>query len=84
MRIATLTVAIIVGLAYLMNYSGLAYTLGLGVAVNDAVPDTVPVDVRVAVELAAAVRVTDADREADGLGSADLVADVLAVFDARE
>ncbi|OJU13751.1 MAG: lactate permease [Caulobacterales bacterium 68-7] len=32
MRIATLTVAIIVGLAYLMNYSGLAYTLGLGVA----------------------------------------------------
>jgi len=32
MRIATLTVAIIVGMAYLMNYSGLAYTLGLGVA----------------------------------------------------
>ena len=27
-------VALIVGLAYLMNYSGLAYTLGLGVAAN--------------------------------------------------
>jgi lactate permease len=32
MRIATLTVVIIVALAYLMNYSGLAYTLGMGVA----------------------------------------------------
>jgi lactate permease len=31
-RIAILTVALIVGLAYLMNYSGLTYTLGLGVA----------------------------------------------------
>jgi lactate permease len=31
-RIAILTVATIVGLAYLMNYSGLNYTLGLGVA----------------------------------------------------
>lgn len=31
-RIAVLTVMIIVGLAYLMNYSGMAYTLGLGVA----------------------------------------------------
>ncbi len=31
-RIATLTVALIVALAYLMNYSGLTYTLGLGVA----------------------------------------------------
>ncbi len=31
-RIAILTVALIVGLAYLMNYSGLNYTLGLGVA----------------------------------------------------
>jgi lactate permease len=31
-RIAILTVAAIVGLAYLMNYSGLNYTLGLGVA----------------------------------------------------
>ena len=31
-RIAILTVAMIVGLAYLMNYSGLTYTLGLGVA----------------------------------------------------
>ena len=31
-RIAILTVATIVGLAYLMNYSGLTYTLGLGVA----------------------------------------------------
>jgi len=30
--IAILTVATIVGLAYLMNYSGLTYTLGLGVA----------------------------------------------------
>ena len=30
--IATLTVCLIVGLAFLMNYSGLAYTLGLGVA----------------------------------------------------
>jgi lactate permease len=29
-RIAILTVALIVGLAYLMNYSGLNYTLGLG------------------------------------------------------
>jgi lactate permease len=32
LRLAILTVALIVGLAYLMNYSGLAYTLGLGVA----------------------------------------------------
>ena len=31
-RLAILTVALIVGLAYLMNYSGLTYTLGLGVA----------------------------------------------------
>ncbi|MDR0478706.1 MAG: L-lactate permease [Burkholderiaceae bacterium] len=31
-RIAILTVAIIVALAYLMNYSGMTYTLGLGVA----------------------------------------------------
>ena len=31
-RLAILTVALIVGLAYLMNYSGLNYTLGLGVA----------------------------------------------------
>ncbi len=31
-RIAIFTVALIVGLAYLMNYSGLNYTLGLGVA----------------------------------------------------
>jgi lactate permease len=31
-RIAILTVALIVALAYLMNYSGLNYTLGLGVA----------------------------------------------------
>ena len=30
--IAVVTVCCIVGLAYLMNYSGLAYTLGLGVA----------------------------------------------------
>jgi len=31
-RIAILTVALIVGLAFLMNYSGLNYTLGLGVS----------------------------------------------------
>jgi lactate permease len=31
-RIAILTVATIVGLAFLMNYSGMTYTLGLGVA----------------------------------------------------
>lgn len=31
-RIAVLTVMLIVGLAYLMNYSGLNYTLGLGIA----------------------------------------------------
>jgi len=31
-RIAILTVALIVALAYLMNYSGMNYTLGLGVA----------------------------------------------------
>ncbi|HMK85816.1 MAG TPA: L-lactate permease [Steroidobacteraceae bacterium] len=31
-RLAVLTVALIVGLAYLMNYSGMNYTLGLGVA----------------------------------------------------
>ncbi len=31
-RIAILTVAIIIALAYLMNYSGLTYTLGLGAA----------------------------------------------------
>ncbi|PLZ02540.1 lactate permease [Burkholderia sp. WAC0059] len=31
-RIAILTVATIVGLAFLMNYAGLTYTLGLGVA----------------------------------------------------
>jgi lactate permease len=32
LRFAVLTVALIVGLAYLMNYSGMNYTLGLGVA----------------------------------------------------
>lgn len=31
-RLAILTVALIIGLAYLMNYSGMNYTLGLGVA----------------------------------------------------
>jgi lactate permease len=31
-RLTVLTVGLIVGLAYLMNYSGLTYTLGLGVA----------------------------------------------------
>ncbi len=31
-RMAVLTVALIVGLAYLMNYSGMTYTLGLAVA----------------------------------------------------
>lgn len=31
-RVAILTVALIVGLAYLMNYAGMTYTLGLGVA----------------------------------------------------
>ena len=31
-RIAILTVALIIGLAYLMNYSGMNYTLGLGAA----------------------------------------------------
>jgi lactate permease len=31
-RLTILTVGLIVGLAYLMNYSGLTYTLGLGVA----------------------------------------------------
>ncbi len=31
-RLAILTVALIIGLAYLMNYSGLTYTLGKGVA----------------------------------------------------
>ena len=31
-RLAVLTVAVIVALAYLMNYSGMNYTLGLGVA----------------------------------------------------
>lgn len=31
-RIAILTVALIVALAYLMNYSGMTYTLGMGVA----------------------------------------------------
>ena len=31
-RLATLTVALIIGLAYLMNYSGMTYTLGVGVA----------------------------------------------------
>ncbi len=31
-RVAVLTVVLIIGLAYLMNYSGLSYTLGLGVA----------------------------------------------------
>ena len=31
-RLAILTVMLIIGLAYLMNYSGLAYTLGLGVS----------------------------------------------------
>lgn len=31
-RLATLTVTAIIGLAYLMNYSGIAYTLGKGVA----------------------------------------------------
>jgi lactate permease len=32
LRLAILTVTLIVGLAYLMNYSGMNYTLGLGVA----------------------------------------------------
>ncbi len=32
LRVAILTVMLIIGLAYLMNYSGLNYTLGLGVA----------------------------------------------------
>jgi len=31
-RLAILTVALIIGLAYLMNYAGMTYTLGLGVA----------------------------------------------------
>jgi lactate permease len=31
-RLAALTTMVIVGLAYLMNYSGIAYTLGVGVA----------------------------------------------------
>jgi lactate permease len=31
-RLAVLTVMLIIGLAYLMNYSGLTYTLGMGVA----------------------------------------------------
>jgi lactate permease len=31
-RLPALTVMLIVGLAFLMNYSGMAYTLGLGVA----------------------------------------------------
>lgn len=31
-RVAVLTVMLILGLAYLLNYSGMAYTLGLGVA----------------------------------------------------
>ena len=31
-RMAIVTVALIIGLAYLMNYSGMTYTLGLGVA----------------------------------------------------
>jgi len=31
-RVAIVTVALIIGLAYLMNYSGMTYTLGLGVA----------------------------------------------------
>ncbi len=31
-RIASITVAFIIGLAYLMNYAGLTYTLGIGVA----------------------------------------------------
>ncbi len=31
-RVAILTVALIIGLAYLMNYSGMTYTLGVGVA----------------------------------------------------
>jgi lactate permease len=34
-RIAIFTVALIIGLAYLMNYSGLNYTLGLGIASVD-------------------------------------------------
>ena len=34
--LAIITVMLIVGLAYLMNYSGLAYTLGLGVASTGA------------------------------------------------
>ncbi len=36
-RLAILTVMLIVGLAYLMNYSGINYTLGLGVASVGAV-----------------------------------------------
>lgn len=35
-RIAIATVAMIVGLAYLLNYSGMSYTLGLGVASTGA------------------------------------------------
>jgi lactate permease len=35
-RIAILTVMMIVGLAYLLNYSGMSYTLGLGVASTGA------------------------------------------------
>jgi lactate permease len=31
-RLAILTVALIIGLAYLMNYAGMTYTLGMGVA----------------------------------------------------
>jgi lactate permease len=36
-RLAILTVMLIIGLAYLMNYSGLAYTLGLGVSSAGAI-----------------------------------------------
>jgi len=35
-RIAILTVTMIVGLAYLLNYSGMSYTLGMGVASTGA------------------------------------------------
>jgi lactate permease len=35
-RVAIATVMMIVGLAYLLNYSGMSYTLGIGVASTDA------------------------------------------------
>ena len=41
-RLAVITVMLIVGLAYLMNYSGLAYTLGQGVASTGAFSSCCP------------------------------------------